>query len=80
MPEPLFTKLGIYIMANEPISVAYLIYPSHPPVCLYVYPLSLIGNGSADTLSGQRIHAAVEEFLKDSFSIRSVSYQRKVGD
>jgi hypothetical protein len=25
MPEPIFKKLGIYIMAPEPISTAYLI-------------------------------------------------------
>jgi hypothetical protein len=29
---------GMYIMASEPISVAYLINPSHQSVCMYVYP------------------------------------------
>jgi hypothetical protein len=31
-------KLGVYIMASEPISTAYFINPSHQSVCLYVYP------------------------------------------
>jgi hypothetical protein len=35
MPEPVFKKLGIYIMASEPISMAYF----HQCVCLYVCPL-----------------------------------------
>jgi hypothetical protein len=33
-------------------------------VSICVYPLSLIGNGSVNTLSWQRIHATTEEFLK----------------
>jgi hypothetical protein len=39
MPEPIFMRLGIYIMVPEPISTAYLINPSHKFVCLYVYLL-----------------------------------------
>jgi hypothetical protein len=31
-------RLGMYIMAPEPISTAYFINPSHQSVCLYVYP------------------------------------------
>jgi hypothetical protein len=38
MPEPILIKLGMYIMAPEPISKAYFINPSHHSVCLYVYP------------------------------------------
>jgi hypothetical protein len=38
MPEPIFMKLGMCIMAIEPISGAYFINPSHQSVCLYVYP------------------------------------------
>jgi hypothetical protein len=33
-------------MAPEPFSAAYFINPSDQSVCLYVYPLSLQGNGS----------------------------------
>jgi hypothetical protein len=55
MPEPIFMKLGMHIMAPETISMAYLI----PPISLCVYmciPLSLLGNGSVETLPLQRIH------------------------
>jgi hypothetical protein len=31
-------KLGMYILAFKPISMAYFINPSHKPVCLYMYP------------------------------------------
>jgi hypothetical protein len=37
MPEPVFIKLGTYIMASWPNSTAYLINPFHKPLCLYVY-------------------------------------------
>jgi hypothetical protein len=52
----LFVQLGMYIMAPEPISTTYLINPCYQSVCLYVYPLSLLGNGSVKTLSRQRTH------------------------
>jgi hypothetical protein len=38
MPEVIFMKLGMRILALEPISTAYLINPSYQSVCLYVYP------------------------------------------
>jgi hypothetical protein len=38
-PEPIYIKLGMCIMAPEPISTACFINPSHQSVCLYVYPL-----------------------------------------
>jgi hypothetical protein len=76
MPEPIFMKLGMYIMASEPVSTAYFINPSHQSVSVYVFLLSLLGNGSVKTSPRQRIHA-IEELL--AFSMRSVSYQRKVG-
>jgi hypothetical protein len=56
MAEPIFMKLGTYITAPEPISMAYLINPSHQSACLYVNPLSLLGNGSVKTLLQKRIH------------------------
>jgi hypothetical protein len=37
MVEPVFMKLGMYIMAPEPISAAYFINPWHQSVCLHVY-------------------------------------------
>jgi hypothetical protein len=49
-PKRIFMKLGMYIMAPEPISVAYLINPSHQSVCLCVYcSISLLSNGSVNT-------------------------------
>jgi hypothetical protein len=38
MAKPFFMKLGMYIMAPEPISTAYIINPSHQYVRPYVYP------------------------------------------
>jgi hypothetical protein len=43
-------------------------------------PLSLLGNGSVKTLPRQRRHAMTEELLEASFSLRSMSYQRKVSE
>jgi hypothetical protein len=77
MPEPVFMKLGMYIMAPEPISTAYFINPSHQSVCLYVYPLLLLGSGSVETLPWQQIHATIEELLDVLFSLQSVLYQGK---
>jgi hypothetical protein len=77
MPEPIVMKLGIYIMAPEPISTTDFINPSHQTVM--GGPLSLLGNGSVNTFPLQRIHAT-ETLLTVLFSVRSVSYQRNVGD
>jgi hypothetical protein len=45
MPEPIFMKLWVHIMAPEPISTAYLINPSHQSVCLSCASLLLLGKG-----------------------------------
>jgi hypothetical protein len=37
MPETIFMKLGIYIMAPESISTAYFINPSHQSLCYHVH-------------------------------------------
>jgi hypothetical protein len=36
MAEPIFMKLGTYIMAAEPISTVYFINPSHQSVSVCV--------------------------------------------
>jgi hypothetical protein len=70
MPEPIFTKLGMYIMATESISTAYFINLSHHSVrvsflllkgngSVKCFPLSVLGNGSVNTLPRQRIHRIV---------------------
>jgi hypothetical protein len=43
-------KSGTYITAPEPISTTLLKNPAHQSVCLYVYPLLLLRNGSVETL------------------------------
>jgi hypothetical protein len=45
MPEHMFMKLGMYIVAPELISAAYFINPSHQSVCLYVYPSTFARQG-----------------------------------
>jgi hypothetical protein len=86
---PIYMKLGVYIMATEPISTAYVINSSHQSVSLYMHPsyrckamgrlsasvLSLLGNGSVNTFPQQRIHATIEELLDAPFSLRSVSFK-----
>jgi hypothetical protein len=76
MHEPICMKLGKYIMALEPISTAYLINPFHQSMRLYVY--------AARQQLGKNVTAATniqatKELLHTSFSMRSVSYQSKVG-
>jgi hypothetical protein len=47
--DPVFTKLGMYANAAEPIPTAYFINP-FPSVCVYIFiPLWLLGNGSVKT-------------------------------
>jgi hypothetical protein len=38
MPDPISIKLGMCIMALEPMLAAYFINPSHQAVGLYAYP------------------------------------------
>jgi hypothetical protein len=72
----------MYITAPEPISTSHFINPSHPPVCLYVYPPIVYRQqlDKKNVTAATNRHAALEEILNGSFSMRSVSYQRKVGD
>jgi hypothetical protein len=56
MPESIFMKLGMYIMAPEAIWTAYFINPSHHSLCLYVYPPIVARQVSIKTLPRQRLH------------------------
>jgi hypothetical protein len=78
VPEPIFMKFG---MAPEPISTACFINPSHQSVCLYVNPPIVVRQrlGKTDTAE-TNTHTTIQELLEASFCMRSVSYQRKVGD
>jgi hypothetical protein len=78
MPNPLFIKLGMYIMAPEPISTAYFINPSHQSLCMYVYSIVARQRLGINVTGAKNKHATEE--LCDAFSMRSVTYQKKVGD
>jgi hypothetical protein len=75
-------KFGVYIVAPEPITTAYFINPSHQSVCLYVYPLNVVARQrlGKNVTAATNTHATIEELLDASFSMRSVSYGRKVVD
>jgi hypothetical protein len=49
------------------LCISWHLSPSHQSVCLYVYPLSLLGNGSVNTYPQQRIHTTTEGFLVRHF-------------
>jgi hypothetical protein len=73
MAEPIFMKLGMYVMVPKPISTVYFINLSHQSVCLYVY-LAIV----ARQRLGKNVTAAtIEEMLDASFSVRSMTYQTK---
>jgi hypothetical protein len=72
-------KLGMYIMAPELISTAYFTNPSHQSVCMYVYPTTVAKQRIDNNISATNRHELIE--LSDAlFSMRSVSYQKKVGE
>jgi hypothetical protein len=56
MLEPVFVKLGMYIMAPEPISTVYFINPSHQSVSPYVYPSFLARQRLYETLPRHLTH------------------------
>jgi hypothetical protein len=70
-------KLGMYGMALEPISTTYLINPAHQYVYLLIVARQRL---SKNITAAANTHATIEEVLDASFSMRSVSYQRKVDD
>jgi hypothetical protein len=81
VPEIIFMKHGMYIKEPEPISAAYFINLSHQSVCLYVYPPLLDRQLLSNYVTAaMNTHETIEELLDASFSMWSVSYQRKVGD
>jgi hypothetical protein len=63
MHEQIFTKLAMYIMATQPISMAYFINPSHQSVCVCVLFLSLLGKGFVHMFPRQRIQTTIKELL-----------------
>jgi hypothetical protein len=80
MAESVFMKLGMHVMAPEPISKTYFVSPSRLSMYLWCIPLSLLGSDSAKryrgneyTLNNRRIVGRVI-----FYAVRIVS--RKVGD
>jgi hypothetical protein len=62
MPEPVFIKLRMPIVAPEPMSTAYLMNPSHHSVCLYVYTAIITRQRLDETVTAATdTHAAIEE-------------------
>jgi hypothetical protein len=78
MPEPIFMKLGMYIMAPEPISTTYFVNPSHQSVGLYAYS-SVVARQRV----GKHIPATTNTcnnvtIFDPSSSIRSALYKSRV--
>jgi hypothetical protein len=60
MPEPIFMKLGMYIMSPDPISMVYFINPSDQSVCLYAYPYVVAGQRLRIVTIATNTHATIE--------------------
>jgi hypothetical protein len=75
MPKPIFMKLAVYIMAPEP-NLNDILHKSLPWVCafLYVVRQRLSKNVTATT----NTHETTEELLDASFSMQSMSHERRV--
>jgi hypothetical protein len=88
MPEPIFMKLGMYIVEPERVSEAYFINPSHQSVYQPIVArkrfdkisLSLLGNGSAKLYRGNEYTRKDRRIIGRVFSMQIVSYQGKIGD
>jgi hypothetical protein len=78
MLQPIFTKRRMYIIGAwahlNGVLTKYL-----PSVCMYVYP-SVVARQrlGKNVTAATNTHAPIEELLDASFSIRSMSCQRKV--
>jgi hypothetical protein len=70
----------MYIAAPEPILTAHLINPSHQSVSLCVSPIVARQRLSKNVTAENNRDATIEELLDSSFSVRPVTYQKKVGD
>jgi hypothetical protein len=67
MPEPIFMKLGMYIMATDCASAAYFITHSDQSLCLYtrMYPhIVATQRLSKNFTAAKNTHATVEELFR----------------
>jgi hypothetical protein len=78
MPEPIFTKLRVYITVTEPILTAYFINPSHKSVCLCVSHYRCQATARQKVAVATNTQATKDQMLEASFRIRSLSYKKKI--
>jgi hypothetical protein len=79
MPEPVGMKLGTHSVATEPICTAHCITPLYQSAWVSMcIPVMLFGSRYVKTLLRQQIYTLQHKSLDASFSIKSVSYQRKM--
>jgi hypothetical protein len=72
-------KLGMYIMATEPISTGYFINPSHQSVSACVSPAASRQRLDNKVTAATNAHEIVE-LLDVLFSMLSMLHQRNVDD
>jgi hypothetical protein len=78
MGEPIFMKLGMYIMTPEPVSAADYINPSYQYVCLYVYHDVVTKQRLSGKVTAATNTLATLEELEASFSVLSVLYKSRL--
>jgi hypothetical protein len=67
MPELIFVKFGMYIIAPEPYSTAYFIKPAHQSVCMCILLFSLGQRLSNNVITAKNTYATIEELLDPCF-------------
>jgi hypothetical protein len=73
MPEQIFIKFGMYIMAPEPISTAYFVNPSHHSICIYMYHIFVPRQRLVKKVTvAKNIHTSL------SVAVRIVSKERRL--
>jgi hypothetical protein len=74
MAQPIFMKIGMYIMTPEPISTVCFINTFYQSVCLYVYSLFVARQRlGKNVAAATNTHSTTEELLDASFSMLPVS-------
>jgi hypothetical protein len=66
-------KLGVYIMAPEPVITAYYINASHHSLCLYVDLHIIARQWPGKTVIVALVMHAAKEELFEAFSVWSIS-------
>jgi hypothetical protein len=79
MAEPVFMKIGRYIMELKTNSAAYFTNPSRQSINICT-PTVARQRLSKNVPAATNTHATIEDLWDPSFSLLSVSYQEKAGD